>query len=35
MNVYGHRLSALTLPGQGELWNKEPKIALRQALGVQ
>jgi hypothetical protein len=23
MNVYEHRFSALTLPGQGELWNKE------------
>ncbi len=31
MNVYDHRFSALTLPGQGELWNKEPKSALRQA----
>ncbi len=23
MNVYGHRFSALTLSGHGELWNKE------------
>jgi len=23
MNVYGHRFSALRLPGQGELWNQE------------
>jgi len=22
MNAYDHRFSALTLPGQGELWNK-------------
>jgi len=29
MNVDEHRLSALTLPGQGELWNKEPEFALR------
>jgi len=26
---YDHRFSALTLPGQGKLWNGEPKIALR------
>jgi len=23
MNVFDHRFSALILPGQGELWNKE------------
>jgi len=32
MNVYEHRFSASTLPGQGELWNKEHEFALRQAL---
>jgi len=32
MNVYEHRFSALTLPGQGQLRNKEPEFALRQAL---
>jgi len=34
MNVYERRFSALTLPGQGELRNKEIEFALRQALGV-
>ncbi len=29
MNVYEHRFSALTLPGQGQLRNKEPEFALR------
>jgi len=29
MNVYDHGFSALTLPGQGELWNKAPEFALR------
>jgi len=29
MNVYDHRFSALTLPGQGKLRNKEPEFALR------
>jgi len=29
MNVYEHRLSAWTLPGQGELRNKELEFALR------
>jgi len=28
-NVYEHRLTALTLPGQRELWNKELEFALR------
>jgi len=32
VNVYKHRYSALTLPGQGELWNKEPEFALGQSL---
>jgi len=29
MKVYEHRFPALILPGQGELWNKEPESALR------
>jgi len=29
MNLYDHRFSALTLPGQGELRKKELEFALR------
>jgi len=35
MNFYDHRFSALTLPSQGELRNKEPKVALRYALSAK
>ncbi len=31
MNGYDHPFSALTLPGQGELRNKDLEFALRQA----